>query len=280
MWIRHRHHHRSGRGWRKLVVPASAVLALAGAGVTSASAAEPNTTASAGNAICSGGDISGAYRNLLVTGLCQVPAGATLTVNGQVLVRGPQAVLLSEFAPAYVTINGPVMVDGGGLLALGTLNEGSGCAPSDVASSTVNGDVVAVGALSLKIDCTTINGNVVSQRGGVGGFRNDCESALPQGQALNFVVKDNLIKGNVLVNGWQGCWLGLLRNIVTGNVALLNNHPADVDAMEVVTNGIGRNLGCWRNTPHPQVGDALGPTPPPPPYNLVGGHEFGQCQGL
>lgn len=194
-------------------------------------------------------------------------------------VTGKSAVLLSEFAPAFVTLNGDVMVKNGGLLAVGNLNMGHGCPTADTATSIINGDVTATGALSLKLDCTTVNGNVTSRNGGMGGFGSHCEED-QSNPPLNFVVKDNTINGNVAIHSWQGCWLGVIRNNVSGKVNLYNNQTADVDSMEVLTNVIGGNLGCWANSPAPQVGDALGPTPPPPPYNVVGGWQFAQCKNI
>lgn len=195
------------------------------------------------------------------------------------MVNGKNAVLLSEFAPAFVTLNGDVTVKNGAVLAVGNLNMGHGCPSADTATSLINGDVTAWEALSLKLDCTTINGNVTSKRGGMTGFGRHCEED-QSNPALNFVVKDNTINGQLKINSWQGCWLGVIRNTVSGNVSLYNNHPTDVDANEVLTNVIGGNLGCWANTPKPQIGDALGPTPPPPPYNIVAGSRFGQCMHL
>lgn len=271
--------HRTGRKLSKALVPAAAVsLLVVGPGITSAGAAEHAQPAKAKDATCSGGDISGTFRNLTVTGPCQVPAGATLRVNGTTLVTGSAAVLLSEFAPAFVTLNGDVTVNNGGLLAVGNLNMGHGCPTADTATSVINGNVTLDNALSVKLDCTTVNGNVTSARGGQRGFGPHCEEK--SSHPLNFVVKDNVINGDVAIHSWQGCWLGVIRNTISGRVSLYNNHPKDVDANEVLMNTIGGNLGCSMNTPAPQVGDALGTPPPPPPYNLVAGYRTGQCKGL
>jgi hypothetical protein len=48
----------------------------------------------------------------------------------------------------------------------------------------------------------------------------------------------------------------------------------DPDAMEVVTNVIGGNLGCFNNVPQAQVGDSTGAP------NIVGGHKRGECANL
>jgi len=44
--------------------------------------------------------------------------------------------------------------------------------------------------------------------------------------------------------------------------------------MEIVTNVIGGNLGCFNNVPQAHVGDSQGAP------NVVGGHKRGECAAL
>ncbi|MGH3496606.1 MAG: hypothetical protein ACRDP1_03975 [Nocardioidaceae bacterium] len=254
----------------RLVLPLSA-LGLLLAGLTTASTANANTASASTASGCHNGTLaSGTYNHgLRITGACAVPAGANVTVNGNLVVSGKHAMLIA-LAPANITINGNAFARNGAVLGLGVPNEGQGC-PS-TASAIVNGNVIARHALTMFLDCTTIHGNVTSWRGGMGGFSSDCEATNPH--ALNFVIKDNVIFGTTSVHHWRGCWMGYIRNVEYGNVQLLGNHPADADAMEIVTNTIFGNLGCWRNSPHPQVGDSGGGP------NQVLGREMGQCRGL
>jgi hypothetical protein len=107
------------------------------------------------------------------------------------------------------------------------------------------------------IDFTTIHGNVISNGGG------DITAVDPGG--LVFPIKDNVIDGNVIVNGWEGAWFGIIRNTIGGNVSVIDTagtrvDPATgiLDSTEIVTNIIGGNLVCLRNTPPAQIGDSEG----------------------
>lgn len=59
-----------------------------------------------------------------------------------------------------------------------------------------------------------------------------------------------------------------------GNVLVVHNVMADLDANEVTTNVIGGNLACFHNSPPAQFGDAA-PIP-----NMVKGHKLGECSKL
>ena len=65
-----------------------------------------------------------------------------------------------------------------------------------------------------------------------------------------------------------------IRTQVGGNVRIVGNRMGDPDAMEIVTNVIGGNLGCFNNVPQAQVGDSTGAP------NIVGGHKRGECASL
>ena len=95
----------------------------------------------------------------------------------------------------------------------------------------------------------TVHGNVISNGG---------EAILSR----NFPIKDNKIDGNLIVQGWSGLWIGILRTTVGGNVIFSNNEERDQrarestragdggpDSSEVMTNVIGGNLICHHNTP-------------------------------
>ena len=99
----------------------------------------------------------------------------------------------------------------------------------------------------------------------------------------NFPVKDNVIHGNLILQGWRGGWLGVIRNHVDGSliVSLKRSFSSDAgpgtdpDSTEVQTNTIAGNLICFGNTPAAQVN----PTDKGQP-NIVGGKAIGQCAGL
>ncbi|MDN5766923.1 MAG: hypothetical protein L0H96_13415 [Humibacillus sp.] len=250
----------------RLVSVAGAALALGLAWAVPAQASQGSTH-------CAGGPLSGTYRNLVVTGECDVVG--PVTVNGSVTITGKGAAFSSEYpgSPA-VRIRGNVLVSNGGLFAFGQPTEG--CGPEVRATSVVTGNVVALKALSVKILCSTVRGNVLSVGGGYHA-QPDCLT----NNGVNFPVKDNAIRGNLAVYGWSGCWMGVIRNHVGGNVILVGNTSAafepgttNLDGMEIVTNTIRANLACYLNSPHPQVGDSEGAP------NQVAGHKLGQCRSL
>ncbi len=143
-----------------------------------------------------------------------------------------------------------------------------------VSHDRVDGNITADRPLTLKIDGITVDGNIVSKGSGqavTGPGASTCEE---RPGALNFPIKDNTIEGNVVISGWQGCWIGFIRNVQRGNTVLVHNMTGDADSTEIVTNTIRGNLVCKGNSPAPQIGDSMGMK------NTVSGHKIGQCAGL
>lgn len=242
--------------WLLLGVSVLLVLGAVGSGAV---AAPP------GAYTCAGGTIpAGTYDGLVVTGTCAFAAGS-VTINGNVDVAN--GAILNDHAgsPATTTrINGNVAVGKGAVLGLGTYAPGS---THDVA--VVNGNINANQPASLYITRTTVHGNVVSNGGG------DPER--------NFPIKDDTIDGNLVIHGWSGLWLGVIRDTVGGNVIV--SHTAGtqtgedefegiLDSTEVATNVIGGNLICVGNTPAAQIGDSGGT------LNTVSGNKLGECADL
>lgn len=192
--------------------------------------------------------------NLTITGARRVEPGASLTVRGNLRVA-PGACFEAMLGSA--AIGGNVTVAGGGVFALGY---GPG------AFYTVGGNVVANRPGSLYLGNATIRGNVVSNGGG--------------DAMRNFPIKDNTIGGNLIVQGWHGLWIGLIRNHVGGNVIFSGNVAAKTgelpgsDSSEVVTNVIGGNLICLGNAPEVQIGDSGGIP------NAVSGNAIGECAAV
>jgi hypothetical protein len=73
------------------------------------------------------------------------------------------------------------------------------------------------------------------------------------------------------MQGYNGFWMGFIRNTVIGTVNLNNNVLGDPDGNEYVTNRIIGGLNCAGNSPAPQIGDSEGS-----PNRVVGG-VTGQC---
>lgn len=234
-----------------------ALLAVTVAAVaTTASAAAP------GSYTCSGdgeGIPGGTYTGLTVTGSCWFEGDVTIAGNLKV---APGAILNDHaFSEADVHVTGNALVGKGAVLGLGGYSE-EGPAQTD---TVVDGNVVADQPLSLYLSGITVHGNVVSNGGGAG----------PGGEFRNFPLKDDVIDGNLVVQGWDGGWLGVIRDRVAGNVMVANNAGVDPDAMEVQTNDVGGNLICQDNVPAAQVNPGDGGQ-----LNTVGGHGIGECAGL
>jgi hypothetical protein len=118
----------------------------------------------------------------------------------------------------------------------------------------------------VQLHFVTINGGV-DIRGGAGPFGD------PFGVTWN-TIEDSQINGNVTIQGYNGFWMGFIRNNVNGAVRLNDNVLVDPDGNEYVTNTIHGSLSCSGNSPAPQIGDSEGM------LNHVTGAKTGQCASL
>jgi hypothetical protein len=268
---------------RRLTLLGASLALLAMALPASALAASP------GPGTCSGGTmLAGTYSSFTVTGTCTIAYGATVHINGDLTVA-PGASLNDHGAEAWkaaqMHIAGDVYVGKGAVLGLGWNSpDGEGSLGPD----TVGGDIVASRPLALQVGGVTVGGDLISNGGGV--------LSTSIADFRNFPVKDNVIHGNLVVQGWHGGWIGLIRNTVDGNVIFSKNvsrsNPEtgpgmDEDSSEVmgsdlgaiggpaIPQTIGGNLICHGNVPSTHVNPAdFGAN------NIVGGKAIGQCAGL
>lgn len=258
-----------------------AVLAIALPSSALASSPEPGT--------CSGGTIaSGTYADFTVTGVCTVAFGAMIHINGDLTVA--DGARLDDHGAemwmhAQVHVTGDILVGKGAVLGLGWNSpQGEGSLGPD----TVGGSIIANQPLALQVGQVTIGGNLISNGGGV--------VSLSAADSRNFPVEDNVIHGNLIVQGWHGGWFGAIRNTIDGNaifariVSLSNRETGpgmDTDSTEimgsdlsafggpVIPQTIGGNLICHDNVPAAQVNPADGGA-----NNVVGGKALGECAGL
>src|SRR5205807_1854198 len=101
---------KGGQGMRcvRTIVLFGAAISIALTGVGTSSAA----VARSGGTLCSGGDIaSGTYRSLTVTGFCNVPDGAVITVEHNLTVS-PKAVLFAV-SMSTLRVGGNLLVESG-----------------------------------------------------------------------------------------------------------------------------------------------------------------------
>jgi hypothetical protein len=237
-------------------------------------AASASADPTGGPPICPGTEsaVSGNYKNLTITGDQYVPDGTTLNVSRNLTIA-PGA-CFDAFTLGTVNVARNVSVGSNAIFALGCTPGSIGPgAPCDgmTTDDTVGGNITANGALTMYLDGDTIHGNVTSTGGGPGPTFDPY---------INFPIKDNTINGNVSVSGWQGAWVGLLRNTVGKNVSVTDNVGVAIgdlgtpDSTEVATNTIAGNLICQGNSPAAQLGDSGGSD------NTVGKKKIGECAGL
>jgi hypothetical protein len=257
------------RHLRRLLIVSLTVTVCLLFGISTASA---HGSGGPQNVTCSGGVIApGDYGVLKVTGSCLIPGG-TVVVHNRLFIGSNAALDAATQAPTLI-VRGNVFVGHNGIFLLGCSEAFSPPCPSGVTTSDViDGNVVAIGALALIFHSNSIYGNL-TQIGGGGGVNCNPNDTL-QGSPVYSTYEDNWIGGRALVNRYQSCWFGFIRNHVHGSVTLKNNTLADPDAMEVVTNTIQGNLRCSGNSPAPQVGDSQGQP------NVVFGKKTGQCAAI
>ncbi len=262
------------------VVALAGLIAMAAPGA--AFAAGPKAGA------CVNGHMAGGtYSSFTIRGVCNIAFGATVHVTGNLTVA-PGASLDDHGSEMWlkgeIHVGGNVIVGQGAVLGLGWNSPGG---DGTLGPDTVGGSIVASQPRALQIGELTIGGNLVSSGGGV------ASTALADFR--NFPVKDNVVHGNIVINGWHGGWIGLIRNTVGGNVIFTNNVSAssdagpgtDSDSSEimgsdltavggpVIPQTIKGNLICFGNVPAAQVNPGDGGAP-----SVVGGKGIGECAGL
>jgi hypothetical protein len=190
------------------------------------------------------------------------PGGTTCT---DTLAPGTYLGVVVPDGATCIISSGPLTIVGGVTVGAGaTFVFGSEDTP-DVTSVIVGG-VHATNAANVQIHFSTISGGVDIQ-GGSGAFGG------PFGVTWN-TIEDSLINGRVSIQGYNGFWMGFIRNTVNGAVNLNDNVLTDPDGNEYVTNTINGSFNCAGNSPAPQVGDSEGSP------NHVNGRATGQCAGL
>jgi hypothetical protein len=216
----------------RIIAALLAAVGLLGLAVAGWSVALPATAGATAGTTCTGELAPGTYHKLVV------PDDAFCFSEGPITVR--RGLRIGE----------------GATFVLGSED-------NPVDTGTINGGVQATNPASVQIHFTTINGGINIQ-GGSGPFGG------PFDITWN-AIEDNVIHGDVTIEGYNGFWFGFIPNTASGSVNLNNNVLVDPDANEYVTNTIHGNLNCSGNSPAPQVGDSQGSP------NVVTGNKTGQC---
>jgi hypothetical protein len=246
-----------------------AALGLAvAAGLFAATGSATAATAHHGSVTCHGGTVAaGHYRSLTIAGSCTLASSGTVTVRHDLVVK--RGAFFNAVTAATLNVRGDVWVKRHAVALLGCSTD-FGCAANS--DNHIRGSLTAVGAWATVVHGTTTRGNV-SFLGG--GGSEDCSITPILGQIPYYsTYQDGAIGGNFTVRRLHTCWFGLIRVNVGGNALMVGGRFGDPDAMEIVTNVIDGNLGCFNNVPQAQVGDSTGaPT-------VVGGHMRGVCATL
>ena len=218
--------------------------------------------APSGAGTCSGGLVAGGtYNGFTVTGNCFF-AGDPVTINGNLTIADGASLNAHAATFALVHVTGNVIVGKGAILGLGRY----GAPDIPQTGTVVDGNIIANQPMSLYLSAITVRGNLISNGG--------------SGPGLNFPIKNLVVGGNVVLQGWTGLWIGLFRSQVGGNVIFSKNtgdqigETGEPDSSEVANNVISGNLICQGNNPGAQFGDSGGGP------NTVGGNAIGQCSGL
>jgi hypothetical protein len=237
---------------------------------------------------CSNGTmVGGSYRGFVVTGECTIAPGAVVHINGDLrIVTG--AKLNDHGAECWlggeIHVSGNIHVGKGAVLGLGW---NTPMCDGALGPDTVGGNIVANQPRALQIGGVTIGGSLVSNGGGV--------ASTSAADFRNFPIKDNVIHGSLVVQGWKGGWIGFIRNTISGNAIIANNvsgsNPegpgAFFDSTEVMGSDltfaglgiapqtIGGNLICHGNVPAAQINPLDGGI-----ANVVDGKALGECASL
>lgn len=173
-------------------------------------------------AVCSGSLAPGTYQSITV------PAGATCDLGD-----GP------------VTVLAGVSVGPGATFMLGHET------PYGPLTSSLGGGVVGDNAAQVQIHNSRITGGVNLQ-GGSGPF--GCTA--PIAPLCFNDLEDNVINGGATINGYDGLYLGFIRNTVNGTTTVTNN--AVPDELDLGSNTVHGDLVCGGNTPVENTGESPG----------------------
>lgn len=227
--------------------------------------------------VCSGGAVpSGSYRDLLVTGACFVPNGATITVSRDLRVSDGN-MLDAQSDPSTITVGRDVLAGAGSFLGLGCQS------PEDTGNSAhpCMNDETGRTSITVKRDVTANDAAVVLLNGiNIGRDVN----VLGGGSAVPWSIKNDTVGRNLTVSGQDTNWVGVMFNKVGRDATVTNIHLSDTDpgapGVYIVRNTVKRDLSCENLT----IGDppVLGVSGGfmPGSVNVVGRHATGQCASL
>jgi hypothetical protein len=244
--------------------------------------------------VCSGsfthpGLLTGSFSDVVVKGVCFVSAGPATVHDKLTVSRNGALVAAFGTGNSSLKLYGDLRVEDGGTAILGCdpqsgppcFDDPNPMHPTLSSHTYVRGDLTADEPLGIIVHNTTIGGDV-TETGGGGGF--NCTPhgffATPPPGPVFSAFEDSSIHGDLVVSGLRSCWLGIARVQVGGDVRVLNNQLADLDAIEILGNYVHDDLACNGNSmawdSHElSFGPDLYPRANVP--NKVSGERSGQC---
>jgi hypothetical protein len=145
-------------------------------------------------------------------------------------------------------------------------------APTLNSHDVIYGNLISHDPLGTVVHNSVVRGNVIQDGGGAG------LGCVPVGIFNKYFglpdytdYSNTTVGGNLVVNGLDTCWMGMMRNRVGSNM-LVTNDIGPADAQEVVTNRVYGNMICTGNHAAVEFGDSNGKP------NEVAGTATGQCR--
>ena len=227
--------------------------------------------------------------DVLVHGVCAVPAGPA-EVHGT-LTLGEGSALIAGFAAngSRLTVDGNIRVEGGATMLLGCdpqsfpcIDDPNKAAPTLSSAPKVGGSIIAQAPLGVVVHNATIRGNFM-ETGGGGGVRCDQLGIFAAFMSPTYsALEDSSVGGGVTIRDLHSCWLGVTRTSVGLSLRIIDNHMADPDAIEILSNHVGDDLACFNNTQNVWNSSEAsfgqpGLYPRTPHPNTVLGARLGQC---
>ncbi len=126
-------------------------------------------------------------------------------------------------------------------------------------TGTISGGIAANSAAQVQVHDAQINGNVTVE-GGAGPFASGCPIFQTPFGPLPICFtdfEDNSINGAVTINGYNGVWLGFIRNHDSGTVTISNNNQ-QYDQLDIGSNVVLGSLICFGNNPTENTGGSAG----------------------
>jgi len=259
---------------------------LAAGPVTAAGAAVTGTVTCKGSLSSPGVLVGTVNSNVVVKGLCAVPAGPAVVTGNVTVSAGSVLVAAFGLHNSRLTVNGNIYVRAGAVALLGCNPANFACIDDPNQSNPTLSSHLTVGldlrsnlALGVIVHNFSIAGDLIQTAGGGG------VNCRPQGIFKAFMnspvfsaYEVGTVGGDVRISSVHSCWMGVVQLKIGNTMVMFRNRLADPDAIEILANHITGNLICrgnsmvWNSS---EAGNGLFPRDPHP--NTVGRNRKGQC---